>query len=174
MAIKNFFTDLLREREEEQKALKAVKDIVIEKEKPLGIVPEQPKVDQEKELARPPELSDKEAEVLIKPASLPTTPTQPKPSKDPQLLEIERIMEEELEDVYQQMTPALQKKFKDKGEETAYKIVQLLNKAKVRAKEILELIKGWLKMIPGINRFFLEQEAKIKTDYILDLKEKEK
>jgi hypothetical protein len=28
----------------------------------------------------------------------------------------------------------------------------------------------WLKLLPGVNRFFLEQEAKIKTDRIIHLK----
>jgi len=30
----------------------------------------------------------------------------------------------------------------------------------------------WLKILPGVNKFFLEQEAKIKTDKILALKNK--
>jgi len=30
---------------------------------------------------------------------------------------------------------------------------------------------NWLKLIPGVNKFFLEQEAKIKTDEVLKLKQ---
>ena len=41
---------------------------------------------------------------------------------------------------------------------------------KVKVKEIVKLIIEWLKIIPGASRYFLEQEAKIKTDKILKLK----
>ena len=43
----------------------------------------------------------------------------------------------------------------------------MVSAAKVHSKKILKAIVGWLKMIPGVNKFFLEQEAKIKTDKIL-------
>ena len=56
------------------------------------------------------------------------------------------------------------------GEETASKIAQLLEAAKVKTRKIFDLIVKWLRIIPGINRFFLEQEAKIKADKILRLK----
>ena len=36
--------------------------------------------------------------------------------------------------------------------------------------KIIDVIKKWLSIIPGINKFFLEQEAKIKTDKIMELK----
>ena len=41
-----------------------------------------------------------------------------------------------------------------------------------KAKKIFQLILEWLKLLPGINRFFLEQEAKIKTDRIIHLNQK--
>jgi hypothetical protein len=44
----------------------------------------------------------------------------------------------------------------------------------VSTKKIFVLIRAWLKIIPGVNRFFLEQEAKIKTDKILFVTEEEK
>ena len=40
---------------------------------------------------------------------------------------------------------------------------------RVKVKRVLELIYEWLKTIPGVNKFFLEQEAKIKTDEIMEL-----
>lgn len=87
---------------------------------------------------------------------------------------IEDILEEDLMDVYLKMAPNQQMAFKQKGEETVSKIRQLLNAAKVNAKKIFELLREWLKMIPGVNRFFLEQEAKIKTDRILFMNDQEK
>ncbi len=79
-------------------------------------------------------------------------------------------MEEGLRETYDQLSPIAKQEFKIKGEQTAGKIRELLNVARVKAKKIFHLIVEWLKILPGINRFFLEQEAKIKTDKILLLK----
>ncbi|MFH1142503.1 MAG: hypothetical protein V1695_02210, partial [Candidatus Uhrbacteria bacterium] len=80
----------------------------------------------------------------------------------------------DLEDLYFQLPPNKQKEFKIKGEETAGLIKQMLYSTKVKGRKIVGWIKDWLKMIPGVNKFFLEQEAKIKTDQILLLAEEEK
>ena len=50
------------------------------------------------------------------------------------------------------------------------KIKLTMQKTRVKASDIFELIKNWLKMIPRLSLYFLEQEAKIKTDKILGLK----
>ncbi len=84
-----------------------------------------------------------------------------------EIKQVEDILAEDLEGIYQQMPPDRQAAFKAKGEEVARKIVSILHSAKIRIKDILELIRGWLKLIPGVNKFFLEQEAKIKADKIL-------
>lgn len=88
--------------------------------------------------------------------------------------EIDDILEEDLKDLYVAMPPDKQAEFRQKGEETRSKIRQLVSTAKVNAKKVFALIRGWLKIIPGVNRFFLEQEAKIKTDKILLVTEEEK
>lgn len=67
------------------------------------------------------------------------------------------------------MTPAQQRVFKVEGERTATAIRRLLEQLKVRAKTILDLIRRWLRVIPGVNKFFMEQEAKIKTDKVMAL-----
>lgn len=84
-------------------------------------------------------------------------------------VQIETIMEDGLGDVFKELTPVQQQEFKIKGEETARKIRELLTHTKIKIKEIFALILGWLKFLPGINRFYLEQEAKIKADKILAL-----
>lgn len=88
--------------------------------------------------------------------------------------EIEDILEEDLKDIYKEMSPQTQKKFREEGEETVSKIREVTRKPKVNSKKIFHLIKKWLRIIPGVNRFFLEQEAKIKTDKILLVTEEEK
>jgi len=100
-------------------------------------------------------------------ASIKATPA----IKSPELIKIESILSENMDELFMSMSPEQQLAFKRKGEETASRIQELLAETKVKIREILELIKDWLKLIPGINKFFLEQEAKIKTDRLLITKE---
>ncbi len=94
------------------------------------------------------------------------------PVKDQVTVQIEHIMEEGLGDAYKEMTPVQQQQFKIKGEETALKIRQLIKQGKLKIKTIFKLLIEWLVMLPGVNRFFAEQEAKIKADKIIELKQK--
>ena len=93
------------------------------------------------------------------------------PAKDELTEKIEDILTEDLADVFVKMTPAQQREFKIKGEETAGKIKKLLSGAKVKLQKIIKLLMGWMRLIPGVNRFYLEQEAKIKADKLIHLKE---
>lgn len=90
--------------------------------------------------------------------------------RDALTVEVEKVMEEGLKDAFKELTPIQRQEFKIKGEETAYKIRDLLRATHVKVKKIVKLIIEWLKMLPGVNRFFIEQEAKIKTDKIIALK----
>lgn len=92
--------------------------------------------------------------------------------KDPMIAKIEQIMIEDVEAEYKKMTPGQQAQFRQAGEETAGLIRVLLNKTKVNIKKIVKLIIKWLKLISGVNRYFLMQEAKIKADKIVSLKDK--
>lgn len=89
-----------------------------------------------------------------------------------QLKSIDNILAEGLHEIFLQMNPEKQKEFKKVGEETVVKISSLLQKAKIKVDKIVLLIRKWLKIIPGVNQFFLEQEAKIKADKIIRLKDK--
>lgn len=99
-------------------------------------------------------------------------PAVPAPAKDAVMVKIEKIMEEGLNDSYQRLSPVAKQEFKLKGEQTASQIRELLKGTHVKVKKILRLILDWLRMLPGVNHFFLEQEAKIKTDKIIALKDK--
>lgn len=94
--------------------------------------------------------------------------------RDEVTVAIEKIMEEDLQDAYKELTPIQKQEFKIKGEETANQVRFLLKQTHIKVKNIFKLIFEWLKMLPGINKFFLEQEAKIKTDKILAIKEHNK
>ena len=91
-------------------------------------------------------------------------------TKSPLHQTVEAILEDNLEDLYFSLDVGAQDKFKKKGEETTVKIMQLITSAKATFKKIFKLIFKWLKIIPGVNRYFLEQEAKIKADRIMEIK----
>ena len=84
--------------------------------------------------------------------------------------QIDQILSEGLDDVFLSLSQDDQVRFKEEGEKTALKINELLSKTKVKIKNIISLIKKWLKIIPKVNPYFLEQEAKIKADKIVKLK----
>lgn len=86
--------------------------------------------------------------------------------------QIENILEIDLAEIYLRLSPENKRKFKVKGEETASAINRLLDGSKIKIKKILALIKDWLKLIPGVNKFFMEQLAKNKLDEIMKLKNK--
>jgi len=83
---------------------------------------------------------------------------------------IENVLEEDLKDAYFKMEPELQAKFKHEGEQTAEKIEDLFSRGKATAHKIFKLVLAWLKLIPGMNKLFIKQEAKIKADRIMGIK----
>jgi len=89
---------------------------------------------------------------------------------DPKLKAIESILEEDLEELFIRLPDASKRAFKVEGEITAKKINALMSETKVAVQRIVDLIRQWLSFLPGVNRFFIEQEAKIKTDKIIAIK----
>lgn len=100
-----------------------------------------------------------------------TPPVIPK-THDEITVRVEKIMEEGLGEAYQRLSPIAREEFKLKGEETVFKIHDLLKSTHVKAKKIFKLLLEWLRLLPGVNKFFLEQEAKIKTDRIIMINHK--
>ncbi len=153
---------------------KASEPIEAPVEKPEAVEvakPEEEKVPEAKVEVSKEKIPAEVAEVARK-AAPPPTPTAP--ARDELTEQIEDILSLDLEEMYKQMPPDRQQLFKKVGEETAIKIHDMLKSGKVKVHKIVDLIKNWLKIIPGVNKFFLEQEAKIKTDKILFLAEEKK
>ena len=135
-----------------------------------------------------PEKKETEAQVVgpekVAPVAKPVkqAPAKAQPEVAPDLVkkksetfkQIEDILSEGLDQAYEELPDDLKKEFREKGEETASKIEVLVSQAKVVVHKIVDLIKAWLSIIPGVNKFFLEQETKIKTERILGLAEKNK
>ena len=93
-------------------------------------------------------------------------------TKSERLIEIEKIMTNNLDQVYSKLDAQTQAMVKAEGEKTANKIETLIEQGTALAKGVLGLIRGWLNKIPGMNKFFLEQESKLKTDKIMAIERK--
>lgn len=83
---------------------------------------------------------------------------------------IEEILSSGLDEVFLGLPTKKQAEFKEEGEKAVAQINNLLTKTKVSVEKIISIIKKWLSLIPRVNKFFLEQEAKIKADQIVKLK----
>ncbi|MGB0757089.1 MAG: hypothetical protein ACPGO5_01410 [Patescibacteria group bacterium] len=93
------------------------------------------------------------------------------PEQEQEMEEIEDILEEDLKDVYAKLDPATQKTFKESGEETTKMVFDLVHQTKIKTRRIVSVIAKWLRIIPGINKYFVEQEAKLKTDKVVEMHE---
>ncbi|PIR47979.1 hypothetical protein COV06_01095 [Candidatus Uhrbacteria bacterium CG10_big_fil_rev_8_21_14_0_10_50_16] len=112
-----------------------------------------------------------EAPVQQQPVTPVTPVAAPVVEKDPELVQVEDILSEGLQDFYKELPQDLKPAFKAKGEEVARTILVWRQEAKLVASRVLRLIREWLGMAPKLNKHYLEQESKIKTDHILALAE---
>ena len=96
--------------------------------------------------------------------------SQQRKVRQARMKKIESVLEKGLDDIYLAMPVENREKFKQEGEKTVAEINGLFERGKATIKKIVNLIKKWLGSIPGINKFFIEQEAKIKADEIINAK----
>lgn len=87
--------------------------------------------------------------------------------------DIEKILEKGLDEIYLAMPVEKRTIFKAAGEKTISQINELIEVGKISMKKVIDLIRSWLSLIPGVNKFFLEQEAKIKADEIMNLSKRD-
>lgn len=80
---------------------------------------------------------------------------------------VKDILEEDLEEYVTKMPEATRERFENKGREIATRISNMVRSGKVQNKRVVLLIREWLLTIPAVNKFFMEQVAKIKTDSVL-------
>ena len=100
-------------------------------------------------------------------AAVQTPPVAAPVKKDETVLEVEKILEDGLGDFVASMPDAPKARFMQLGQQIAAQIALMVRGYKVKVRTVIHLIREWLLVIPGVNAFFLEQEAKIKTDRIL-------
>lgn len=110
-------------------------------------------------------------EFAVVPALPAVQPAQSVPlANDPRtgvLKQVESLLAEGLMQLYQSLPEARRAEFKRRGEEVANKITDMIIFGKEKVKEIWKLIGEWLRMVSGVNKYYLEQEIKIKTDRIM-------
>lgn len=127
-------------------------------------------LDIKKVIEKPTPVDEETTAVDQTPATTPApTPVPPEVERG---AEIERILEQDLSDVYFNLPEDKREEFRVRGEQTAQEINSLMSSAKATAHRIVKLIKSWLLLIPGVNKFFLEQEAKLKADKIIKIKDR--
>lgn len=106
---------------------------------------------------------------IVAPASSTPAPMQIA-ANDPRtgvLKQVEGLLSEGLMQLYKSLPESRRAAFKQVGEQVANKITDMIMYGKAKVKEIWKLIGEWLRVVPGVNRYFLEQEIKIKTDRIM-------
>ncbi len=99
----------------------------------------------------------------------PVTPAVIQAQKDEVVIEVEKILEEGVGPFYASLPPEAKPVFKKRGEEVAKQIAEMVRTLHLKVSKVVKLITEWMKTIPGINKYFLEQEAKIKADMLKQL-----
>jgi len=102
------------------------------------------------------------------------TDQAPAMPKDEVMTEVQSILQEGLAPLYATLPPDAKLRFQAKGLEVSTSITDMVKRFRVNTKKVLLLIRDWLLTIPSVNKFFLEQEAKIKTDKIVILEQARK
>ncbi len=88
-----------------------------------------------------------------------------------QLEEIEEILSDGVKDFYDAMQDLEKKRFRDTGEKLARDIYDMLQKGHASFKKFLDAIIPWLTLIPHVNQFYLEKEAKKRADKLIKMHE---
>lgn len=161
-----------------EKAPEQSVDLGLEKEKGIEGVEESKEVQEMKkesdtEVVREEEKPQDAPEVSVLKAA-PAQPTQVPIKKDELLTDIETILADDLTEIFLELPDEKKLAFKQKGEEVAGKIREMIQSGKIKIGKILDWIREWLSMIPRVNKYFIDQEAKIKADKVLKYTEDQK
>jgi hypothetical protein len=150
----NFF-DKEKLREEEQ-GKQEIKKESIEEKKELIEKGEQEQTGEESEIREKSYGENKEFEGSIE------------ENREKRKQEVESILQEGLEDVYADLEEEKKQIFREKGEAISAEINEHLDRSKPKPNKIIRFIKQWLYLL-NFNKEFVEQEAKTKTDKIINM-----
>mgnify|MGYP000019879445 CR=1 FL=1 len=102
----------------------------------------------------------------------PSAETLPQEQSKERVKEVEKVLEEDLEEVYTELGDKAKAELKSSGEELTQDINTMLERRNLDPNKLHKRIKKWLSQL-NTNKHFLDQEAKKKTDKILELRNKE-
>ena len=86
----------------------------------------------------------------------PDEPTQIPIKKDEILADLEDILADDLTEIFLELPDDKKLAFKQKGEEVAQKIREMVHGGKFKIGKALSWIRDWLRMIPGVNKYFID------------------
>ena len=142
---------------------------------PQEVVPGSPEQSVEQESAMPEQAPRQPATPIVIPQIAPSaSPLAPLTAPDPRagvLKQVEALLSEGLQQLYLSLPEGRRAAFKQKGEQIANTITDMIMFGKAKVKEIWSLITSWLGTISGVNKYYVEQEIKIKTDRIMEYAE---
>jgi len=108
------------------------------------------------------------AEALAAPA-VETAPA-PVVQKSEMYANIDKILSQNLGELYAALNAGKQEKFRVEGERITTEIERLLAEPKPDVHKIRDLVSGWMTSLEGVSKYFLEEELKIKVGLLLQLK----
>jgi len=88
--------------------------------------------------------------------------------------ELEVVLAEDVFDFMKQTSPAQQVEIRRRGREVLDQVETMIKQTKVNIRKVIHLILAWLKLLPITNKYFLEQEAKIKAEKMLRIADENK
>lgn len=133
----------------------------------LGLEKEAKEVEEVVEVEEVKSEKPQEAPEVSVPKPAPAEPIQAPIKKDELLVDIEGILADDLTDIFLELPDDKKLAFKQKGEEVAQKVREAIQSGKFKIGKALGWIREWLRMIPSVNKYFIDQEAKIKADKLL-------
>ena len=119
------------------------------------------------------------APTIIAPVSSEDAPVElqtlavPLVQDDVVMMGIQAILRDNLGEATAAMPEEAKTRFWAKAQEIGVVVADMVRQYKVEVKRVLHLLVEWLHTIPGVNKFFLEQEAKLKTDRILQFEQEQ-
>ncbi len=147
---------------------------LLDEEKALAAIPESKDTFLEEVVPIAEALPPKQEQAPVAAAPVASKPVTPAVKKDEATVAVEKVLEAGLGDFYATLPADAKLKFTKKGEEASVQISVMVRSLRLNVKKALQLIRDWLLTIPKVNKFFLEQEAKIKVDLLNQLIEERK
>lgn len=116
-------------------------------------------------LEKPEATSQTAVETLVLPEGVPVA----SPEQDEVLVQVKKILEDELGEDFERLSDAAKERFFTKGNELARQLAVRIRKRALPPGLVHKGVTKWLSTIPRVNKYFLEQAAKTRTDTLLAL-----